>query len=169
MGVDRDAIGVAQDWVVHHLDPVMNGQNGPFVPDNAAEVTTDILNLLYDVRGTIVDFAPDGQTVNVVRAVFPHRIDERADLVFDLGEAGGTLSSLLSRIRVPLCELGLTLERELAIVPSDFVPSVNGNPWSSEGKLTNPDANEDGKSVLLGGSGSVIIRSACVKRVYPNP
>jgi len=61
------------------------------------------------------------------------------------------------------------LEEEPAIVPSEFVPSANGNLRSNEDKLTNPDANEDRKSVPLGGGGGIIVCSACVKRVYPNP
>ena len=73
------------------------------------------------------------------------------------------MSSFLSRIRIHLCKIGLTLEEELAIVPSVFVPSVDESLRSSEDKLTNPDTNEDRKSVPLSSGGGIIIRGACVK------
>ena len=87
--VDRDAVCVAQDGVVHHLDPGVDGRDGTFVPDDVVEVPTNVPNPLHDVRGTVVDFVSDSQTVNVVRTIFAHGADERADLVIDLGEVGG--------------------------------------------------------------------------------
>ena len=84
MCVDGDAVGVTQDGVVHHLNPVVNGRNGTGVPE-AVEVCANVPNPLHDVRGNIVDFVSDGHTVDVARAVLPHDGDERADLTVNLG------------------------------------------------------------------------------------
>ena len=92
----------------------MNGRNGTSIPDDIVEVPANVPDLLHDVVGTVVDFVSDGQTVNVVRSVLPQDIDERADLIVDL-EGDVKFSSPEDR------DLGLTLEEELAIVPSDFV------------------------------------------------
>ena len=66
---------------------------------------------------------------------------------------------------IPSAELGLTREAELAIVPSDTVPSIKTTPGSDGDKLTDPDTYEDRKPVFLGGSGGEVKSSACVKSV----
>ena len=85
MGVDGDAVSVTQDGIVHHLDPSVNGRNGTSVPDDVVEVPANVPNPLHDVHGVVVDLVSDGQAVDVVRAVFSYDVDERADLIVDLG------------------------------------------------------------------------------------
>ena len=165
MCVDCDTVCVAQDGVVHHFDPGVDGRNGTFVSDNVVEVPTNVPDLVHDVRGSIGDFISNGQAVDVARAVLLHGIDERANVTIDLCGIGKALSSP-PKFRIPLIELKLTWEAELAIVPSNNVPSIKATPRSSGGKLTNPDTYEDGKSVFLGSSGGGVKSSACVKSVY---
>lgn len=122
--VDRDTVGVAQGRVIHHVDPGVNGRNGTIVSDVVVEVLTNVLNLLHDVRRSIIDFVSDGQAVDIARTICFYGVDERSNIVVDLNEIGKTLSSSSSRTRILLGELGLTLEAELAIVPPGFLPSV---------------------------------------------
>lgn len=116
VGVDGDAIGVAQDGVFHHIDPGVNGRNGAFVPNGIVEVFSNIPNLLHDVLGSIGDFVSDGQPVHVASAIFLHGFDESVHVFVDLVKIGGTLSSFSFGHRGGL---GPTREAELAIVPSD--------------------------------------------------
>ena len=54
-------------------------------------------------------------------------------------------------------------------MPSDyFLGSASGTLRFGENIFTNPDTNEDRKSVFLCGSGSVVKSSAYVTHVYPN-
>jgi len=100
MCVDRDAVGIAQDGVVHHIDPGGNGRDGTFVPGNVVEIPTNIPNLLHDVRGSISDLISDGQAIDVGRAVFFHGIDERPNVTVDLYETKKALSSQPPLIRI---------------------------------------------------------------------
>lgn len=68
-----------------------------------------------------------------------------------------------------MCEPGLTLEAELAMVPSGFISLVNGPLRSGEGKPTNPNANEDRKSIGPSSSGREVKGGACVKCLHLNP
>ena len=84
VGVDGDAIGFAEDGVVHHIYPGVNGRNGAFVPNGIVEAFADIPNLSHDVLGSICDFVSDGQAIHVVATVFLHGVDECADILVDL-------------------------------------------------------------------------------------
>ena len=89
VGVDGDTVGVAQDGVLHHSDPGVNGRDRACVPNHIV-VFANVRDLLYDVLGGIGDFVSDGQAVNIVATVFLHGIDECIDIFVDLVETGET-------------------------------------------------------------------------------
>lgn len=59
MSVYSYAIRIAQDGVLHRLDPGRNRRNGTFVPYNIMEMSTNVPNFLHDVLGSIGNFVPD--------------------------------------------------------------------------------------------------------------
>lgn len=120
MGVYGDAIGIAQDGVVHYIDPGMNGRNGPLVANDIVEISTNVPHLVHDVHRSVGNFVSDRQAINTASAVFLYGTDEYADIFVDLDGTRETLSFLTFEDRDLIGGLGLTREAELAIVPSDF-------------------------------------------------
>lgn len=158
--VDRDMVGVAQDRVVHHIDPGVDGRNGAFVPNGVVEVFSNVPSLLHDVLWSIGDFVSDGQAVYIVTAVFLHGVDERTDVFVDLVGIQENLSSPTFEH-----EPELTRAAELAIVASVyFFASTDGTLRCGGEGLTDPDTDKDRKSVLLGSSGGVVKSCAYCKR-----
>ena len=164
VGVDGDTIGVAQDRVVHHVDPGVNGRNGAFVPNHIVEISTNVPNLLHDVLGSICDFVSDRQAINVASAVFLHGIDEYANVLVDLN---GIMKNL-EFSSIWGSDFRLTREAELAMVPSGFLGQENGSLEIDEDEHTNPDTDKNRQSILFGGSGGQIKSSTYAQRIWPS-
>jgi hypothetical protein len=108
---------------------------------------------LHDVLGSIGDFVSDGQAVHIVTTVFLHGIDKHANIFVDLVEISENLSFPPLSIKVGE---GLREKRNLQSSRLIIIICISETLECGEDKLTDPDADEDGKTVLLGGSGGVV-------------